>query len=47
MFAVQRGKECFTSRDATMTYQMYGPSSSCRDGKGGTWAQNVYKAGTC
>ena len=47
VFAVQDGRECFTADNASNMYQMYGPSEKCVDGKGGTWAQNVYKAGDC
>jgi len=47
VFAVQDGRECFTADNASNMYQMYGPSEKCVDGKGGTWAQDVYKAGDC
>jgi len=47
VFAVQFGTECFTAVNAAMTYQMYGPSEDCKDGRGGAWAQNVYKTGSC
>ena len=47
VFAVQNAKDCFTSKNAPLTYQMYGPSELCEDGKGGPWALNVYKTETC
>ena len=47
VFAVQYGKECFTAADAEDTYQKYGESEACEDGKGGSWALDVYSADTC
>ena len=42
VFAIHN-TECFTAVDAGDTYQQYGKSDSCRDGKGGFRAQNVYE----
>jgi hypothetical protein len=42
-FAVQYNRECFTSHDAGRTYFKYGSSSGCRNGRGGSWAMNVYR----
>jgi len=47
VFAVQYGTECFAADNAELTYQMYGPSEDCKDGRGGAWAQNVYRTGSC
>ncbi|XP_063684649.1 uncharacterized protein LOC134818870 isoform X2 [Bolinopsis microptera] len=47
VFAVQANRECFTSADAAETFNQYGLSAACQyDGRGGTWAQNVYQV-TC
>ena len=43
VFAVQYNTECFTAANAAETYDKYGGSSGCSNGRGGTWAQNVYK----
>jgi C-type mannose receptor len=42
-FAVQYNSQCFTSRNACSTYARYGRTSGCRNGRGGTWRQNVYR----
>ena len=42
VFAIQNEKECFTAEDAHETYEKYGKSTDCNNGKGGSWAQNVY-----
>ena len=42
VFAVQHQKQCFTGEDAHETYKKYGRSTNCNNGKGGSWAQNVY-----
>ena len=42
-FGVQYNTQCFTSNDAGVTYRKYGESNGCRNGRGGTWAMNVYK----
>ena len=45
-FAVQNGRNCFTSPTASDTYKIYGPSTDCSsDGTGGYWSQEVYKIG--
>ena len=43
VFAVQYNTECFTSADADETYQQYGESDKCKNGRGGSWAQDVYQ----
>ena len=44
VFAIQDGGQCFTSKTANETYNMYGPSSDCLDdGKGGPMANSVYQ----
>ena len=40
---MQYNTQCFTSNDAGVTYRKYGESNGCRNGRGGTWAMNVYK----
>ena len=42
-FAVQYGIQCFSTRNAGNTYKKYGHSRGCRNGRGGTWANDVYK----
>ena len=44
-FAVQAGTQCFTSSNAGKTYAKYGKSRGCSNGRGGTWAMDVYKTG--
>ena len=46
VFAVQYNTECFTAADADETFKQYGESTACVNGRGGTWAQNVYQV-TC
>ena len=46
-FAVQSEDECFTAADAGDTYQKYGSSSSCKNGVGHNWVQDVYKIVPC
>ena len=41
-FAVQFKSECWSGPLAHMTYSIYGTSSGCLNGVGGTWAQDVY-----
>ena len=41
-FAVQNGGQCFASEDAGPRYSMYGKADTCRDGKGASWANDVY-----
>lgn len=40
-FAVQYKIQCFSN--AGNTYKKYGRRSGCRNGRGGTWAMDVYK----
>ena len=42
-FAVQYNTQCFTSGDAGKTYDKYGRASGCSNGRGGSWAQSVYR----
>ncbi|XP_063690486.1 uncharacterized protein LOC134823063 [Bolinopsis microptera] len=42
VFAIQNDKECFTAEDAHETYKKYGRATNCEDGRGGSWALNVY-----
>ena len=42
-FGVQYNGQCFTSYNAHVTYNKYGPSGKCAPtGRGGTWANEVY-----
>ena len=41
-FAIQFKSECWSGPLAHMTYSIYGTSSGCLNGVGGTWAQDVY-----
>ena len=43
VFAVQHQGWCATGRRAHVTYRKYGRSNRCRNGKGGPWANDVYK----
>ena len=44
MFAIQDGGMCLTSATAHKTYNKYGESQDCKsDGKGGPWANQVYR----
>lgn len=45
-FAIQDGGWCATSSDAGYTYKKYGEINKCSNGKGGPWANNVYKLNT-
>ena len=40
-FAVQNNNECFTT--SKVTYNKYGKTSGCKDGRGGFWKLDVYK----
>ena len=43
MFAVQYGGQCMTGAKAEHTFNRYNESNDCKaNGKGGTWANNVY-----
>ncbi|XP_020631662.1 uncharacterized protein LOC110068604 [Orbicella faveolata] len=47
-FAVQHGGQCFAGPRALRTYAKYGRSNRCRNGKGGPWANDVYRiSGKC
>ena len=43
VFAVQHQGWCATGRRAHVTYRRYGRSNRCRNGKGGPWANDVYR----
>ena len=43
VFAVQYNSECFTAPDAEHTYRKYGGANNCAHGRGGGWANSVYK----
>jgi len=44
MFGIQDGGMCVTSASAHKTYNKYGESKDCKsDGKGGPWANQVYR----
>ena len=44
VFALQKGGWCASASNAEDTYDKYGQSSDCQaDGKGGPWANQVYK----
>ena len=43
VFAVQHQGQCFTGPRAHLTYRKYGRSSKCKNGKGGPWANDVYR----
>ena len=43
VFAVQHQGWCATGRRAHLTYGKYGRSNGCRNGKGGPWANDVYR----
>ena len=43
MFAIQHGGWCATGPWAHRTFAKYGRSNRCRNGKGGPWANDVYR----
>ena len=45
-FALQAGKECWSSENATITYCKHGEKTTCRNGMGGDWANDVYIIGS-
>ena len=48
IFGLQAGGvPCFTAADAGNTYQKHGRSEVCVDGKGGSWASDVYRITEC
>ena len=44
IFAVQNGGWCAGMRGSTR-YQKYGKATNCKNGKGGSWANDVYQIG--
>ena len=42
-FAVQYNTECFTHPTAGATYNKYGATTGCANGRGGSWKNNVYQ----
>ena len=42
IFAIQNGGECWSLKSAIETYNKYGASEHCKEGKGGGWANSVY-----
>jgi len=43
VFAVQHGGDCYTGPKAHETYNKYRKVGNCKHGKGGRWAQDVYR----
>ena len=43
VFAIQNGGACFSGPNADTTYKRYGPSETCKGGRGGAFANSVYK----
>jgi len=41
-FVVQNGGWCGSSANAASRVRMYGPSRTCKNGKGGLWANDIY-----
>ena len=41
-FGVQYNGQCFSANNAQHTFSKYGGANNCRNGKGGTWANDVY-----
>lgn len=42
VFGFISGVECWSGLQAHTTYSIHGPSNGCKDGRGGTWAHDVY-----
>ena len=42
IFGVQYNGQCFAAYNAQYTFSKYGRAKNCRNGKGGTWANDVY-----
>ena len=42
-FAVQDGGQCFSAKNAAITYNQYGKSTKCYGGTGGPMANDVYR----
>ncbi|KAK3728437.1 hypothetical protein QZH41_009483 [Actinostola sp. cb2023] len=47
VFGVQYSGECWSAKNASSTYAMYGNSSKCENGTGGGWANDVYSFLAC
>ena len=43
VFGVQYAGECWSGPQAHLTYKKYGSSTTCVNGSGGAWAQDVYQ----
>ena len=43
VFGVQHGGWCASSATGHRTYAKYGRAKNCKNGKGGAWANDVYK----
>jgi len=43
LIGVQDGGQCFSGPRALRTFAKYGRSNKCRNGKGGPWANDVYR----
>ena len=43
IFAVQNDGHCQGSADPNVTYDKYGPATNCQHGRGGGWANDVYR----
>ncbi|XP_065055660.1 uncharacterized protein LOC135684164 isoform X2 [Rhopilema esculentum] len=43
VFAIQNGGACFSGPKAASSYKRYGPSESCKGGRGGAFSNSVYK----
>ena len=43
VFGLQNGGQCFSGPEAHETYAKYGSSSSCHDGLGVSWRNEVYR----
>ena len=44
VFAIQNGGACFSGINAEDTYKRYGKSEACKGGRGGPFANSVYKS---
>jgi len=42
MFGVQFGGECWSGDKIELTYSKYGGTSRCKNGVGGSWANDAY-----
>ena len=43
IFGVQHGGWCASTSTGHLTYAKYGRARNCKNGKGGAWANDVYK----